>query len=174
MFEAIFGLVGVIVGSGLVLLYNYYRDRRERKEKYKLMLYDKRLEVHSKAFYLIRELNKSLPGSIEDMDKDRIAAIEKARAEVDEWWALRCFYLDPKSRDKILEVMVRSEELVGDYGLPKDSSYDWDEDKRKSWQKERNEFTRCISDTMKVLEEGIGMKHIEEATEVQWKKWRGQ
>ena len=162
MVEAIFSLVGVVVGSGLVLLYNYYRDRREREDKYRVMTYQKRLEVHQKAFYLIRELNESFPGSIEYMDEDTITAIEKVRAEVEEWWALHCFYLDPKSSDKIMDIVVRSEELVRDYGLPNDSPDTLDKDIGKSWLRERAEFTRCIVDTKRALEKGIRMKHIEE------------
>lgn len=162
MVEAIFGLVGVVVGSGLVLLYNYYRDRREREEKYRVTLYEKRLEAHQKAFYLIRELNKSFNLPPEDMDKDKISTIEKKRAEVDEWWASHCFYVDPKSLDKISDIIERSEQLVRDYGLPKDSPDKWDEDERKRWVKQRWELTRCIDYTKRALQEGIGMKHIEE------------
>lgn len=162
MWEAIFGLIGVVVGSGLVIVYSYYRDRREREEKYKVMTFEKRLEAHQEAFNLIRELNKSFPASIEAIDEVKTKIIAEARDKLDKWWALHCFYLDPKSQDRILEVIVRSDELVFDYGLPKDSSHKWDEDKRNSWLKERSEFTSFIDATKTALVEGIRMKHIEE------------
>jgi len=47
------GLVGVVLGSGLTFGYNFWRDRRESKEKYRAMLYAKCLEAHQKAFYLV-------------------------------------------------------------------------------------------------------------------------
>ena len=155
-------LIAVVIGVVLSEAIRWFRDWREGEEKYRVMLYEKRLEAHQMAFYLIRELNGSFPGSIEDMDEDRVASIEKARAEVDKWWASHCFYLDPKSRDKIMEAIVRSEELVRDYGLPKDPGYKWGNDERKSWSKERMAFTFCIDKTRRTLVEGIGMKHIEE------------
>jgi len=125
------------------------------------MLYPEQLKAHQKAYYLLRELNKSFPPSIEYMSEERIASIERVRDEVDEWWASTRFYLDEESQDRMLDAITRVDELVLDYGLPKDSSHEWDEDKRKSWLKVRSEFTRCIDAAMKAVEKG-SRKHLEE------------
>ena len=96
MVEAIFGLVGVVVGSGLVLLYNLYRDRREREEKYRVMLYEKRLEAHQKAFCYIQKLNVALNTAQNDED------LWEVTREAREWWDSNCLYLDEYSRKDLL------------------------------------------------------------------------
>lgn len=154
------GLIGVGVGSSITLGYNFWRDWSEGREKYRVMLYEKRLEIHQKGFYLVHKLSETMPDSIEGMKRVKAATINELSHQLEEWWTLNFFYLDEESRRRIIEAIVDAEDLVMDYTIQDDSTYRLD-DKRTSWHNDHREFRKCIQDTLISLEKGIGMKHVE-------------
>lgn len=142
MWEAIFGLVGVVVGSGLVLLYNYYRDRREREEKYRVMLYEKRLEVHQKAFYYVQKLLDPLNDYLNGYgypNDEKLAAIYR---EAKEFHHLNSLYLDEGSRTDMMRAIYSIEFY-----------FEGDEEIKDAFDQLRKAREAIMS--------GIGMKHIE-------------
>jgi hypothetical protein len=143
MWEAIFGLIGVVVGSGLTAGFNYYRDRREREEKYRVMLYEKRLEAHQRAFYYIQKLNEVLNTAQNDED------IWKVTREAREWWDSNCLYLDEESRKEMIPAINYA--AIYRQWMP-----EW-ETPLRVWQQ--------LEKTKKAVVSGIGMKHIEEPKE---------
>ena len=158
-------VIAVVLGVAISELIRLFHDWQERHEKYRLMIYEKRLEAHQEAFYWVRELNRLFTGSMADMDQDRVDKIKEIINKVDTWWGSHCFYLDDKSSDSVLEVMTRSEELIGAYGdfvLPYRSNAEPDREQYEKWKKERWQLTVFIDRTWRTLEKGIGMKHIEE------------
>ena len=156
-------VIAVVLGVAISELIRWFHDWREGHEKYRLMLYEKRLEAHQSAFYWVRELNKSFPGSPADMDQDRVDKIKEIMNKLDTWWASHCFYLDEKSCNSVLDVVTRSQELIYFYVLPYRSNDEPDSEQYEKWRKERWQLTHSIDHTRRTLEEGIGMKHIEEA-----------
>jgi len=141
------------------------RDREERQkdrdEQYRWMLYPKRLEVHQQAFALLRQLNTSVPDSIKDMKEAKTATIDETKCKVDEWWASNRFYLDEESQEMILTAISSAECLVIDYAVADDCRQEWDDHQLGLWREDRDQFRICIRATMKALEKGIEMKHIE-------------
>ena len=109
MWEAIFGLIGVVVGSGLLLLYNYYRDHREREEKYRVMLYDKRLEAHQGAYYHVEQLLFSFGYRLygPPLTKD----MRTLCREAEEFYDSNCLYLDEQSRGEIVMALLLIKEI---------------------------------------------------------------
>jgi hypothetical protein len=93
-FPALMTVVGVFVGFGI----NEYRYRRERKERYQVMTFEKRLTAHQKAFYWCNKLNEALNSN----DKDRI---HNTANRAQEWWNGNCLYLDPASRKNMIGLM---------------------------------------------------------------------
>ena len=143
MWEAIFGLIGVVVGSGLVLGYNYYRDRREREEKYRVILYPKRLEVHQKALMWNYKLYSVLNVSIPTQDYE---AVREVTVKAREWWESECLYLDEVSRQEMMVAINYVSVYIR-----------WDREHGKPppvWEQ--------LDKAKKAIVSGIGMKHVEE------------
>ena len=103
-----------------------------------------------------------MPDSIKGMTRSKSDIAINIIRQLEDWRNSNCFYLDDESRESILEVIVRAEELITDYTTPDNSHNEWDEDKRQSWREERAEFRYFVRNTMIALEKGIGMKRIGE------------
>jgi hypothetical protein len=132
------GVVGIVIGIILTEGLQWLRDWREGKEKYRVMLYEKRLDIHQQAFTLLRKLMAATNAS----DEGRREIIEKA----DEWWNSHCLYLDEESRKKLLEAIISVENLV-DLPPPRAGF-------RKSARLALEEASAAVMN-------GIGMKHLE-------------
>lgn len=91
---ALFTLLGVMLGLG----YSEYKNRQERKERFRIMTFDKRLEAHQKAYYWWNELNRVL--NIGDADE-----IHKIASEAREWWNGSCLFLDTNSRRDMVRLI---------------------------------------------------------------------
>ena len=161
--------IGGLLTGGATILATYLQARREREErqrereeKYRLMLYEKRLEAHQRGFFLFEDLKDTLPDSIEGMNEAGVAAVDELECQVDEWWVSNRFYLDEESRRKIRVATRHVDNLVHDYGLPNDSPVDWNDHQRVLWRSDHNECLKSIENAVIALEKGIGMKHIEE------------
>jgi len=92
------GLIGIIIGVILSELIRWLRERGEGEEKYRVMLYEKRLEVHQKAFYYVEQLMDQLRGYFERYEypnRDELAAIYR---EARGFYYSNSLYLDELSR----------------------------------------------------------------------------
>ena len=167
MAEAVFGLVGVLVGSGLMVGYSYYRDRREREEQYKQMLYPKLVEVHQEGSLLLSGLANALPNSMEDMEVAKIDAAKEAIDTINKWWDTNDFYITDQSSTKVLLAISSAEMLIKDLAVT-EHVRGWDEHQRSKWRNEYDECRRAISHAVRALKEGIGMKHIEKPQKEQY------
>jgi hypothetical protein len=89
---AVIGLVGVIVGVGI----QEFRIWRERKDKYKDMIFEKRLDAHQGAYYWCTTLIKlALPQSL--LKDGGIQALVKGMRDATEWLNKNALYLDEGS-----------------------------------------------------------------------------
>jgi hypothetical protein len=72
-------IIGALAGYSVAML--------NRKDKFKLLLFEKRLEVHQKAYsYLYKVWFDMLVDSQEERNKAK------------QWYIENCFYLDPQSK----------------------------------------------------------------------------
>lgn len=90
---AFIGLLGVIIGILATAFWNLI----ERKERFKVITFEKRLEAHQLAFYW----NQTIYHSLGSGDADRIR--EKIH-ETQEWWNGNCLLLDEKSQKSFISV----------------------------------------------------------------------
>ncbi|MBM3156819.1 MAG: hypothetical protein FJ004_05990 [Chloroflexi bacterium] len=137
------GVVGIVIGVMLSEVVRWLRDRGEKQEKYRVMLYEKRLEIHQQAFTWLRKLAAVTMAS----DTEKREVISK----VDEWWNSNCLYLDDESREAMLDAISGVEGLI-------DLSPPQAEVKRTA----RLALEKALSSVM----HGIGMKHLDKAIKI--------
>jgi len=87
------GLLGAIIGILATAFWNW----RERKERFKVMSFEKRLEAHQLAFYW----NQTIYHSLSSRDPEQIS---KCIREAQEWWNSNCLLLDKKSQKSFISV----------------------------------------------------------------------
>jgi len=160
-------VIAVVVGIILSEVIRWSRDWREGKEKYKVMLYEKRLEAHQKAFSYVRQLMLRATTSYfsfafdmddkSDFDREfNNKEIKRLLLELNDFFDSNCLYLDEQSRSEIMRSIV----VTG-------SAYDNFITENLS-KEELTEKLKDSSDqlhkTQGVIVTGIGMKHIEKPT----------
>ena len=89
--DAVVGLLGVLIGAGITILYQHFNSISERRHQLRLAALDKRLEVHQKAFSLWREIIKHLH---DESDVEINAIVLRCQ----DWWESNCLYLTPDAR----------------------------------------------------------------------------
>ncbi|MHA1971577.1 MAG: hypothetical protein ACTSW1_01220 [Candidatus Hodarchaeales archaeon] len=101
------GVIGVIGGAIIGAGIQEFRLWGERKDKYRVMSFDRRLEAHQQAFAALHELNRILnTGVSKDIDRTAI--------ETRKWWDKNCLFLDEKSRSLMLKTINLSHQYAGD------------------------------------------------------------
>jgi hypothetical protein len=78
--------------------YNLLREQFKARNQLRLAALDKRLEVHQKAFSLLRELSFIICSG-----KETITTVTKC----DNWWWENCFYLDAETREVFYEFIKK-------------------------------------------------------------------
>lgn len=147
----VMGLIGVVVGAGI----QEFRIWRERKDKYKDMVFEKRLDVHQSANYWCMKLSRLMsPHRI--MEDGAIAVVIKEVREASEWLAKNELYLDEESSLKMTEFLKYVCETCLKYS----------EDKKVGKNINVAEETRKLLDNTIALfssiRRGIGVKYLPE------------
>ncbi len=88
------GLLGVVIGLG----YSQLARWQERKERFQVMTFEKRLEAYQKAYYWCYSLHSSIGINIATVTH-RIAD------EALEWCKSSCLYLDEETRKEMYGVI---------------------------------------------------------------------
>jgi hypothetical protein len=150
-FPAVMTLVGVLVGVGI----QEVRIQRERRDKYKDMVFERRLDAHQGAFYeCMRLINFVRPDSL--VIDGGVAKAVKETFEAHEWLNKNALYLDVDSRTKISELFNSIYEMAFKY---------YKDDK---WRESINigEETRKLVDKMAevigCIQRGIGAEYLPE------------
>ncbi len=109
---ALFTLLGVGLGLG----YSEYKNRQERKDRFRVMTFEKRLEAHQKAYYWCQKLNEVLNiGEKTEIHNNAIAARE--------WWNSSSLLLDSVSRRDMVRLINLAHLYANGH---KSGEYVWD------------------------------------------------
>jgi hypothetical protein len=136
MIIAIFGLIGVLLGSIIAASIQLLISAQQRKTAFRLAALAKRLEAHQEAFHLWRRLLFSL-NNPEELSK----IIQKAEP----WWETHCLYLDEKYSNSFHASLIGAGMLQS---VTKDVET-------------RKDIFNKIYETGKNLTKGIGLPHLE-------------
>ncbi len=151
--QSIVALTAVVV-TGVVslggLFFNLWNSHQERRERYRIAMYEKRLSVHQDAFkWMIRLFepvqrarqlssgNRDLPDGVEHN-------LMKVYDEARDWWDSNCLYLDDKARAYSLDFI----EGAGTY-LRQDQAYP-----------SQSETSELHTRALRAIEEGMGKMHL--------------
>ena len=86
----LFTLGGTIIGFSVKFLFDYFQDKRSRRDRYYFALLEKRFEANQRAFSLTERLKSVIH------EKDEIKY--KVTRNVKEWYDDYCLYLTPELR----------------------------------------------------------------------------
>jgi hypothetical protein len=147
----IIGFIGVIIGIASVEI----RLWRERKERYQIMTFERRLEVHQQAFGWCLRISDSLGKSYGDLGANVNAMLavdlDKLYNEANEWYFNHCLYLDDDSRRDMFTAI----------GLPLERA-----EQLTNNVKATNEFIQqarnTLRETMRYVTKGIGSEYLPE------------
>jgi len=147
-------IVGTLLGAGIA----EFRHWVERKERYQVITFEKRLEAHQQAFGLCLKVSflceEALKNSSE-YPKEFADAVSKAM----EWWGNNCLYLDEDSREAMLDAL----EGVTDIVAKQDESSITDYHKSVS---------KKVAKALARIVEGVGAKYIPEIEKLESLKRR--
>jgi hypothetical protein len=149
-FPAVMTLVGVLVGVGV----QEFRIWREKKDKYKDMVFERRLDAHQGAYYECMRLLKFVMPDKLVVDGGVEVAIEET-LEAHEWLNKNALYLDEDSRTKMSALFNYICETTIKY-------------KDAKWRKNINigEETRKLIDNLSevlgCIQRGIGVEYLPE------------
>jgi len=131
----LFTILGALVGTLVPTIYNYFRDKNERKDKYFFSMIKKRFEVYSEASNWC-EILKDLIHKSDDMI---FTQTRKAR----DWFSQNNLYLEPKIRidffNFILEVEMYKNRLE-DFQITKEQEGIDSEQTQKKKEELKNTF----------------------------------
>jgi hypothetical protein len=149
-FPAVMTLVGVLIGVGI----QEFRIWRERKDKYKDMVFEKRLDVHQGAYYWCMKFVKlMMPHRL--MKVVGREALLQASWEFTEWLNKNALYLDEGSVEKLNKFFQYVTETGCKYA---------DEKRKKdiNIKEETQELIKNVNDILASIKKGIGFKYLPE------------
>ena len=149
-FPAVMGLVGVALGVGI----QEVRIWRERRDKYKDMVFEKRLDAHQDAYYRCHRLARFMMA--EKLVED--GGIEALAAELDEyreWISKNALYLAGDSRTKM--------NMFFYYAFKKGKKYaDKEWIKTMNVKEETADLFKNFVEVLVSVERGIDVKYLPE------------
>jgi hypothetical protein len=149
-FPAVMTLVGVLVGVGVQEL----RIWRERRDKYKDMVFEKRLDAHQGAYCrCMRLFDVMLPNKL--MCDEGVRVAMKEAAETLDWLDKNALYLDEDSRVRMV-VFVR-------YMCGTAERYlDGTQRKNISIEEETRKLLLSLREVVSSIKRGVGVKYLPE------------
>ena len=149
-FVGIFTLLGVMLGLG----YSEYRNRQERKERFRVMTFEKRLQKHQEALSLCIRLSVlTTPRKLEEGEEGSRSLLDYMD-ETTNWFIDNCLYLDERSRLRMIEVLNYATKEGRKFLEVGDTPIDR-EQKLKLLVKELRKTMECLS-------QGVGAKYLPE------------
>ncbi len=144
------GLFGVFAGVGIT----EFRLWMERKDRYKIMTFEKRLQVHQEAYRLC--MDKAM--LLNELHAKGLQASEKflkSHNEAKEWLNHNCLYLDTRSWRAAINAFFAASIYGRDIAEQRQTV-------DKAYEYARSEFTKCLSSIAK----GVGAKYLPEPDEM--------
>lgn len=99
---AVIGLIGILLGIAATSFFKWI----DRKERFKVMTFEKRLAVHQRAHYWNQRIYHEL--SLRDANM-----LRETVSEAQEWWNDNCLLLDDKSRKSMISVFNSTNRYAG-------------------------------------------------------------
>ena len=90
---ALIGLIGILLGIAATSFFKWI----DRKERFKVMTFEKRLDVHQSAYYWNQRIYQELSS------KDA-SILKKIISDAQQWWNTNCLLLDENSRISMISV----------------------------------------------------------------------
>ena len=147
-FPAVMTLIGVLVGVGIQEI----RIWRERKDKYKDMVFERRLDAHQGAYYWCMRLYHFLmPQRL--MKVEGVEAAFKEAKEAYEWINRNALYLDEGSLEKMEDFVLYAYETCSKYGDEK-------EKKNINIENELLKLAANMGGLSGSIKKGIGAKYL--------------
>ena len=84
-----FALLGAFGALFFKLLYDFFKDKRERQDKYYFALLEKRFETIQKAYHLVDQIKWVIN------EKEKLTSLTQ---KVSDWYSQNCLYLPPELR----------------------------------------------------------------------------
>ena len=134
---ALFALSGVILGIIATSFWNW----RERRERFRVMTFGKRLEAHQSAYYW----NQAIYNSLTSRDAEQISRCVR---EAQEWWNSHCLFLDEKSQKSFIAVGNSGRKYVRNIAAP-----GCDPQADRIWDDLKNNLSDIVR--------GIGAEHLQ-------------
>lgn len=157
-FPAFMTLVGVLVGVGVQEL----RIWREKKDKYKDMVFGKRLDVHQGAYYQCRKLTiVMMPFNL--MKVGGVDAAIKEIWEAMDWMNKNALYLDEDSREKMDEFQIYANNTASKYVSEK-------ERKNINTEEEEKKLGENLREVLSCIQRGVGAKYLPGSSEIEMLK----
>ena len=149
-FPALMTLVGVLVGVAI----QEYRIRRERKDKYKDMAFEKRLEAHQEIYYRIIGLGELMsPGKL--MKEAGAKAFHKELLEFTKCVARNALYLARDCRREIVVFLEYARKTGNNY-----ADEEWV--KSVNVKEEMDKLLHNMRIVMNSVERGVGVEYLPE------------
>jgi len=149
-FPAVMTLVGVLIGVGI----QEFRIWRERKDKYKDMVFERRLDAHQGAYHQCMRLLKFVMPDKLVVDGGAEVAI-KETLEAHEWLNKNALYLDGDSREKVSNLF----RYICETGL-KYKDEKWRENINIG--EETRKLLEKLVEALVCIERGIGVEYLPE------------
>ena len=140
------GLFGVLVGVGIT----EFRLWAERKDRYRIMTFEKRLQVHQEAYRLCME-QAMLMNDLHKKEPEVVKKFNKSHDEAKDWLNHNCLYLDTRSWRGIMNAFFAASIYGRDLAEQRQTV-------DKAYEYAHSEFTKCLSSIAK----GIGAKYLPE------------
>ena len=149
-FPAVMGLIGVVVGVAI----HEFRIWREKEDKYKDMIFEKRLDAHQGAYYrCMRLLTVIRPARL--MGDGGVKVALKEYEEAKEWVDKNTLYLDEDSINKIERFFTYIVVTVSKYTDGKERT-------GINVEEETQKLVQIMKEAISSIKRGIGVKYLPE------------
>jgi len=146
---ALIGVLAALGGAVISQLGALILEKRRELATYRVNLYAKRLEVHQEAYRRLFVLIEWLRATMKEPPDGGRTFIHQRLAfesgEARRWWDGNCLYLDDSSRALVVWFIEIALAVANQEELP-----------------EGTDPMKVYRDALGAIQEGIGMKHIEE------------
>jgi len=156
LWTSLIGLFGVLLGAGIA----EFRHWMERKDRYKVMTFEKRLQVHQEAYRLCMEMAMLLVDGLE-AGKRSLELGDEAK----EWLNRNCLYLDKRSHRAIISAFFAASNYFSDIAKQRQKVNQALEAKQRqvvyvnlAHNEAQSEMKKCL----KFIAEGVGAEYLPE------------
>jgi hypothetical protein len=132
-----------LAGAFATQVFNYFSQRTEREEQYRISLYPQRLAAYQQAVRRLVAL-QSVVFHSPPLQRDVRDRFQHMFREADDWWAENCLSLDPKSAETLRRLILD----VGAWAV-------WDKPMSKGTPAE------AFNEAWRTLLSGMGWKHVD-------------